>query len=676
MQLTSILRSRPCRRGSKVRGRFHMDTLNKNLKMTLAKHFGKYESEVRINTFVDNLQLYISKQHQIVYKREDFLQIIHLFGLKRVERQCTKIELDQLIQSLNRFCLYGFFYLRSINYDLTFQKENVTFQEEYTDREISPTNAAAAIAAATLGAAQLTSTRSVIKNLSIRPTLNTQIVTEVEEIDNFIKNSLILNYYSTQNLVGFQKFQLISLARCLANQNTRLRNVVKGLQGSKFVRGYQNILNDYMENLYVNNARILKNLGIEKFVPYCLELNGVAGVGKSTFVDLLAQVLQAVLPFFKKEEMTYVRVNDKFWNGYKQQPIVLYDDSNQNEKMLFNLDNEIISIGSGQLVHPPMAFDKDTKFSSLFVVYTTNTPLIETTHADKGAISRRVHTVKVEPKSNLGSFTVDNFGEKWKYNSNVRPNPYNLTFDSFTANYIFEQFLQKLIPQISTTVSGDEFEDDFCDYSENIEEPFKVDQLLDYIDTIKREKAASFYYGQLVIDESYNSEMERKKRQEKLKSSRGSVAYKELPKSSVKMHELAKLVSTRNSSIINRRHSKSKLESLHLLLDEYHNRRGKTNFYVNTPNVALIVNDSILALIIEINGVKNYLYNNSLGNYEYKISKTSDIMSLLPMILTVLSCDGECSVYEHLLKRQFTNKKQFRVNGKEFFVDENGYSSD
>lgn len=674
LQLTCSFIGCSCRSDSKARGLIHMDTLNKQFKTTLAKQFGKYENSVRINTFVDNLVLYIQKQDQIVYKREDLIELISSLGLKRVLKQMSEVELNHLLQSLSRFCLMAFFYVRSIEYNLTFQTQAISFQKDgYVEATSKSANMMASMASTITPAMNhIAGSKITRENHNLAPSLKIQYTTGVDIVDEYIRNSLILNYYFEKtDLSVFQKFQIKSLALFLSNSDLCLRNTMKMLNGSQFMRGDQNIMTDYIQNLINNNKMISKQMCSETLIPYCIELNGVAGIGKSTFVELLAKLMQTILPFYSQDRMVYSRVNDKFWNGYTQQPIILYDDSNQNEKMLFNLDNEIIAIGSGQLVHPPMAFEKNTKFSSIFVVYTTNTPLIETTHADKGAISRRVHTVKVTPKSHLGSFTIDNFGEKWRYHPNIKKNVYNIEFDGESANYVLNCFFNKMIDQIDAHVCENIFDDDFEEVKEILSDAFSVDDLLYFIDSQKRQELAEHFNGQRVIDDSVKAERMQTLLQqqtdfirEQKRLDRGVVDVTDFDKSSNVdfLYDCKPVKRVQTTGYFG---SKTKLLSLHELLNKYYTISNKRHFIITYDNIRIVRAPSVLDVTITINGVENYFSASVFGNFELKYAKSSEILAFLPVIENMLNTHDSCSCYKSRMNRSLglnINKAQLQID--------------
>jgi len=276
----------------------------------------------------------------------------------------------------------------------------------------------------------LTGSVSQVKNHMKPSSLNILYLTNYPLIDNWFKYSLILNnIYRTQQIeTTLQRMQIKQLIIFLNNRSEFVQNFILNLTSTRFVRNNQNILVDYFENIHFNNLKIAKAVGDKRITPYLLELNGLPGVGKTIFVDTLEQFVKELFPFIDEDDLTYTRVNDKFWNGYNQQPIVLFDDPNQNDNLLYDLDNEIIQLGSGRFIYPPMAFAKNTKFSSLFICFTTNKKILQTTRANKGAIARRIDTQQISVKAELGEVVNDDSGKHWRYYEHIEVSPFNLVF--------------------------------------------------------------------------------------------------------------------------------------------------------------------------------------------------------------------------------------------------------
>lgn len=276
--------------------------------------------------------------------------------------------------------------------------------------------------------AGVSTTSGFVKNLQVEPTFTKLYITGNVDIDNYIRYSLVFyfNYKNWSRMTKMQKLCCVQLNQYLCKNSAYIISLYRQMNSTRYCRSGQFLLSAYLESFSDYHLGVFKDLSKYKVVPFLVELSGLPGVGKSTLVDLLAEFLHEMFPFYSEHDMKYNRVNDKFWNGYKQQPIVLYDDQNQNRNLLYNLDNELIGLGSGQFVYPPMAFEKNIKFSSLFVVFTTNKRLVVTTRADKGAVSRRIHTYVCEPNSELGAYVQSEYGRYWRYDEDVLLNPFNL----------------------------------------------------------------------------------------------------------------------------------------------------------------------------------------------------------------------------------------------------------
>jgi hypothetical protein len=159
--------------------------------------------------------------------------------------------------------------------------------------------------------------------------------------------------------------------------------------------------------------------GLGTFTPIIIELNGPAGVGKTTFARFIAHVIGSRLPYLPASNYLYSRANDKFWNGYEHQPVVLYDDPNQG-RISYDLGFELIAIGGGVFTQPPMAFEKNMAFCSFVVIVTTNRRLSKSRlRVDKQALNRRIVTLTFTPFSTQTKYLVCD--ENWTQFLNLRP---------------------------------------------------------------------------------------------------------------------------------------------------------------------------------------------------------------------------------------------------------------
>lgn len=267
-------------------------------------------------------------------------------------------------------------------------------------------------------------------------------------IDNFVYYSQLLKLLKPkfQTFDTFKKIQYSILTEYLIKMENQIRAIERSEDSTIFNIAGQRVFKDYLSALYSSNRASSFNF---KFVPFLVELNGIPGIGKSTIIHAIVDSLYPVLPFFNQRNLLYTRVNDKFWNGYNGQPFVLFDDPNQNARLLYDLDNEIIQMGSGQFVHPPMAFTKDTKFTSLIVFFSTNDLLVQTTRANKQAISRRISTFKCVPRENSGSITNSQYGPVYKYHYYVPQSPFNLLLNKESYLTVILKFLHNITNQLT-----------------------------------------------------------------------------------------------------------------------------------------------------------------------------------------------------------------------------------
>lgn len=403
----------------------------------------KYDDDLGAE-FNRNLEELLKFTNENLMKYNDYDSLMKIFETYGMRNALART--PELYRGLSMIVLDEFLKANSLDYEFlekdSFQKEQIADSPK-TYKVTESYGVSMSVA----GGSQQYET-----NHCITPTFDKFWKTGHAEIDNYIKYSIIFkfNYENFNKMTKFQKLSLIQLSQYLSKKSAYISQAMKGLVGSRYKRGNQYILGDYIENFIRFNSDKATKLSQYKIIPYMIELNGKPGIGKSTFVDFLCEMMHRIFPFYDEQDAIYNRVNDKFWNGYKQQPVVLYDDQNQNRELRYNLDNEIIQLGSGQFVHPPMAFEKSTKFSSLFVVFTTNKRILETTKVNKGAISRRVKTYFCEPLKQTGNYvSCEIEGEKWVYDENVFLNPFNLEFNNNQFTHVIFDFLSNMTGQRS-----------------------------------------------------------------------------------------------------------------------------------------------------------------------------------------------------------------------------------
>lgn len=201
-------------------------------------------------------------------------------------------------------------------------------------------------------------------------------------------------------------FERMIIIRYVTGKIQRIFEIIKN--DPIFLHGRRNIAYQYVLDI---QRKIMKEYTKYSHVRVQIhELVGMSGIGKSRAVLALANIVAAMCPFIRGEDLIFVRPNDYWWSGYQGQPIILYDDfTHIKKKMKFDLPFELISIASGTMRHPPMAFAKDTLFTSTLVVVTSNIPIITTVGNSETvkALKRRIvsgvwsgleGTIKVENK--------------------------------------------------------------------------------------------------------------------------------------------------------------------------------------------------------------------------------------------------------------------------------------
>lgn len=401
--------------------------------------------------------LFTTQNFVAFHQPEHLHQLLDSFGFMPLIHKCPNIirvfEVLILGEFIRRNSIDVSFYDRMLLNGNTCQKLTTA---DKTYKTAEGTTSSGHVGLPMAASAGRGSTETYVNNFQVAPTFDIVYWTGQAELDNYIKWSLIFHYNLSvfDKMTQFQRLIMLTLCNYLVKKGDYIRNMYRKLTGTRYRRDNQPILGDYLENFENCNLTGYKMMAKYNLKPFLLELNGKPGIGKSDFVDFLASFMHELFPFYEASDMLYSRVNDKYWNGYKQQPIVLFDDQNQNARLKYDLDNEIIALGSGKFVHPPMAFDKDTKFSSIFVVFTTNKRIIHTTRADKGAIDRRLNVRVCEPLSELGAYAPCEFGgEKWIYKNNVEFHPFNLQLNGQSFMVTLFDFISNLYKQRSLQFS-------------------------------------------------------------------------------------------------------------------------------------------------------------------------------------------------------------------------------
>lgn len=227
------------------------------------------------------------------------------------------------------------------------------------------------------------------------------LITEDEKFNAW--SQLVTRLMKAHEQESFDEFLSSVEGRMLCNRVTALKRYVY-----RYVQYASTIGDTEKLKLYVRSrlefcARLEEILRSQVFQPVVIELNGDAGVGKSHNIHILAKHFARLLGM-NENDVVYSRPSAaKYWTGYCGQPIVLYDDFNQDPKV--DELNELIHVASGVPFEVPCAdiVDKGILFTSDLVILTTNEKVENMNHTKikcKEALLRRInHSLdcKVKP---------------------------------------------------------------------------------------------------------------------------------------------------------------------------------------------------------------------------------------------------------------------------------------
>lgn len=239
--------------------------------------------------------------------------------------------------------------------------------------------------------------KEMVRQLDIPRDLNFVDLTDDKQFDDF---TLAVHTYFNATLSPFQKTLLL---RYLYGRAYAMLQHTK--QHAQFIVGRRNIAFRYIHHVIDKLGADFEELDGMRIQIH--EVVGKSGIGKSNAVFELRFLLHAIMPIIPCENMVYSRANDYWWNGYEGQPIVLYDDFTHSlKKMKFDLHYELISVASGTMRKPPMAFVKDMPFTSSMVYVTSNVPVLTTVHVEAtlSALKRRIISLTYKPLRNTFDF--------------------------------------------------------------------------------------------------------------------------------------------------------------------------------------------------------------------------------------------------------------------------------
>jgi len=99
-----------------------------------------------------------------------------------------------------------------------------------------------------------------------------------------------------------------------------------------FPRNKGGVKGDLVYNNVLHNS-LQSSEALDRIEPYVIGLFGQPAQGKSTALPEIISQLSVLFPGVRREDLTYERTcNVEFWDGYKNQPIVILDDIGQSLK--------------------------------------------------------------------------------------------------------------------------------------------------------------------------------------------------------------------------------------------------------------------------------------------------------------------------------------------------------
>lgn len=195
-------------------------------------------------------------------------------------------------------------------------------------------------------------------------------------------------------------FERMLLVRYLRGKVTSMYELTKN--DPIFSRGRRNIAYCYVRTAEYEIDKLFQQYADQRVQIH--ELVGPSGIGKTRAVNGLSKIIAALLPTVPMADLVYTRANDYWWNGYKGQPIILYDDfTHVRTKLKFDLNFELIAVASGTFRNPPMAFEKNMIFTSTLCIVTSNIPIMTTVAVAEtaNALRRRIVSQQWKPRSGL-----------------------------------------------------------------------------------------------------------------------------------------------------------------------------------------------------------------------------------------------------------------------------------
>lgn len=139
-----------------------------------------------------------------------------------------------------------------------------------------------------------------------------------------------------------------------------------------FPRNKGGVKGDLVYNNVLHNS-LQSSEALDRIEPYVIGLFGQPAQGKSTALPEIISQLSVLFPGVRREDLTYERTcNVEFWDGYRDQPIVILDDIGQSlEGDDIKEFQTLVSCNSYVLPMADLA-EKGKLFSSPVIICTSN----------------------------------------------------------------------------------------------------------------------------------------------------------------------------------------------------------------------------------------------------------------------------------------------------------------
>jgi len=184
------------------------------------------------------------------------------------------------------------------------------------------------------------------------------------EIDNFIKESQIMTNECNKGAFVNPSFRLRYWVNVM--KAYEIQRMLVGLPNSNVSVVLHRMCNDVIKQGKENMADL--RCSPIKYEPYVVCIEGSAGIGKSMLVQNLAKdMLHAIgITEYSGDPLYYRISGSKHWNGYSDQPVVIYDDwmNITDSQIVAQVLNELYQLKSCATFVPEQAAIEDKKIKA------------------------------------------------------------------------------------------------------------------------------------------------------------------------------------------------------------------------------------------------------------------------------------------------------------------------